>query len=245
VTDIWVLDLARGVRTRLTFGPTLNAEPLWSPDGKWIVYTSDRHGHSELYRKPADGSGPEELLLSDEQIMVGNEWTKDGKYLIYQRGPNGGQELWALPLQGERKPQVLVPRSANSFVGLGSVSPNGRWLTYTSNESGTPEVYVAAFHGQGKWQLSPNGGSQSKWSSDGKQIYYLDPRFNLFSVPVSEAGDALQFGTPQLLVPTWSAPAVFYDVTPDGKKILLDKVSQQVNPTMTVVTNYAAGLRKK
>ena len=244
VTDIWVLDLARGVRTRLTFGPTLNAYPIWSPDGKWIVYTSDRHGHSELYRKPADGSGPEELLLSDEQISVGNNWTKDGKYLIYTRGPGGGQELWALPLAGERKPQLLVPHAANSFVTMGSVSPNGRWITYTSNESGTPEVYVAAFHGQGKWQLSPNGGSQSKWGSDGKQIYYLDPRFNLFSVPLNEAGDALQFGTPQLLVPTWSAPAVFYDVSPDGKKILLDKVSQQVNPTMTVVTNYAAALKR-
>ncbi|HKD86609.1 MAG TPA: protein kinase [Terriglobales bacterium] len=245
VTDIWVLDLARGVRTRLTFGPTMNSFPIWSPDGKWIVYTSDRHGRAEVYRKPSDGSGPEELLLSDGQISVPTNWTRDGKYLIYMRGPSGAQELWALPLEGERKPHILVPHAANSSVFLGSVSPNGRWITYTSNESGAPEVYVAAFQGQGKWQLSPNGGSFSRWSSDGRQIYYLDPRFNLFSVPVTEIGGALQFGTPQLLVPNWSAPSVFYDVTPDGKKILLDKVSQQVNPTMTVVTNYAAALKKK
>jgi Tol biopolymer transport system component len=198
-----------------------------------------------LCRKPADGSGAEELLLSDDQIVVANDWTRDGKYLVYVRGPVGREELWQLPLEGDRKPQLLVPHAANAFVLQGTVSPNGRWLSYTSNESGAAQVYVAGFHGPGKWQLSANGGTQAKWSSDGKQIYYLDTRFNLFSVPVNEVGGALQFGTPQLLVPTWSAPSVFYDVTPDGKKILLDKVSQQVNPTMTVVTNYAAALNKK
>lgn len=243
-SDIWVLDLARGVRTRLTFGPTLNGYPLWSPDGKWIAFTSVRSGHSELRRKAADGSGPEELLLSDEQIVTGSDWSRDGKYLIYSRGPFGSAEIWALPLVGERKPFLLVPHAANAAALLGRVSPDGRWLTYTSTESGTPEVYVAAFRGQGKWQISSNGGHASSWSTDGKELYYLDPRFTLYAVPVTYAGDALQFGTPEKLVSNWSSPNVFYDVAPDGKKILMDRISQQVNQSVTVVTNFAAGLKK-
>jgi Tol biopolymer transport system component len=244
-SDIWVLDVARGVRTRLTFGPIANGSPVWSPDGKWIAYTSDRNGRSSLLRKPSDGSGPEELLLTDDQLVSGSDWTRDGKYLIYSRGSLGGQEIWALPLEGERKPFLLVPHGEHSFATLGHVSPDGRWFTYSSDESGTPEVYVQAFRGQGKWQVSANGGSQSSWSRDGKELYYMDPRFNLFAVPVNNVGGALQFGSPQQLVTTWSAPQVFYDVNPDGKKVLLDRISQQVSQSMTVVTNYTAGIQKK
>src|ERR1039458_1508739 len=244
-SDIWVLDVARGVRTRLTFGPAQNAFPVWSPDGKWIAYTSDRNGHANIYRKLSDGSGPEELLLSDEQIVTPTHWTRDGKYLICDRGPAGSSEIWALPLEGERKPSLVVPHAPNSFTTLGHLSPDGHWLTYTSSESGAPEVYVAGFHGPGKWQVSASGGVQSKWSSDGKELYYMDPRFNLFAVPVKEVDGAMQFGLPQQLVSNWSSPQVFYDVSAGGKKILLDHVSQQVSQSVTVVTNFTAGVKKK
>ena len=243
-SDIWVLDIARGVRTRLTFGPTLNAFPIWSPDGKWIAYTSDRNGRGNIFRKSSDGSGPEELLFSDDQLLTPTDWTHDGKYLIYSRGPVGGTEIWALPLEGERKPWLVAPRTANSFTNFGHVSPDGHWLTYTSNETGAFEAYTTAFRGSGKWELSANGGTQSTWSKDGKEIYYMDPRFNLFAVPVKEVGGALQFGPPQPMVSNWSSPQVFYDVSSDGKKILLDRVSQQVGQSVTVVTNFTAGLKK-
>ncbi|HEV3511641.1 MAG TPA: protein kinase [Candidatus Sulfotelmatobacter sp.] len=243
--DIWVLDLTRGVRTRLTFGPVSNMFPIWSPDGKWIVYTADRNGRSNLCRKRADGSGAEETLLNDEQLVLATDWSQDSKYLVYMRGPVGNTELRALPLQGERKPFVVVPRSENTFTALGRLSPDGRWLAYTSNESGAPQVYVVAFGGgQGKWQVSVNGGMQPEWSKDGKQLYYFDASYNLFAVPVKESGGALQFGAGQQLVTNWSAPQVFYDVSPDGKKILLDRISQQVNQSVTVVTNFASGLKK-
>ncbi len=97
--DIWVLDLSRGVRTRLTFGPVANTSPVWSPDGKWIAYASPRTGRFNLYRKPSDGSGAEELLLTDDQGIDPSDWSHDGKYLIYTRGGPTGQ-TWALPLQG-------------------------------------------------------------------------------------------------------------------------------------------------
>jgi serine/threonine protein kinase/Tol biopolymer transport system component len=239
--DIWSLDLARGVRTRLTFGPVANNTPVWSPDGKWIAYSSLRNSKWAILRKPSDGSGTEELLLSDDQQIIPTDWSHDGKYLIYMRAaPPVQYEVMALPLQGERKPIVLV-----RVGGMGKLSPDGRWLAYMSKESGNLEVYVVPFGGgQGKWQVSASGGLRPSWSGDGKELYYADPVFNVYAVPVKVVGDALQFGTPRGWVTGWSTPPVFfYDVAPGSKKILLDRVSQQVNQSITVVSNFTEGLR--
>ena len=247
--DIWVLDLARGVRTRFTFGPVANQSPVWSPDGKWIAYASGRNGHSEIYRKHSDGSGAEEQLITDDHVLDTDDWSRDGKYLIYSKGMSGSNsEIWALPLESDRKPFMVTPHGAtSSYSSNAGLSPDGRWIAYPSDESGTSEVYVSAFTGgQGKWQISSNGGTQAHWSSDGKQLYFMDITFNLYSVSVKEVGNALQFGVPQRLIATssYSAPQVFYDVSPDGKKILVDRVSQQVGQEITVVTNFTSELKK-
>ena len=248
MNDIWVLDLARGVRTRLTFGPVSNSFPVWSPDGKWIAYTSDRNGHSNLFRKPSDGSGVEELLLTDEHVTLASDWSRDGKYLLYSRGPSGSNwEVWGLPLEGERKPWLIVPHAANSSSGWGNLSPDGRWLAYSSNESGAAQVYVVAFRGgQGKWQVSTGDGMAPQWSRDGKELYYFNSvSRTVFGVPVKESSGALQFGAAQALATNpASQGAAVYDVSPDSKKILLNVVSQQVSQSVTVVTNFAAGLKK-
>ena len=247
--DIWVLDVARGVRTRLTFGPVQNTSPIWSPDGKWIAYNSGRNGRSEIYRKLSDGSGAEELLYSDDLPLLPNDWSHDGKQLLYSRCTPGGHcEMWVLPLEGERKPRLVVSNASISLTTNGHFSPDSHWLAYASDESGAPEVYVVAFSGgQGKWQVSANGGSQPQWSRDGKELYYMDPQFNLFVVAVRDTGGALQFGAAQRLIgtATVSTPVVFYDVSPDNKKILMDRVSQQVNQSVTVVTNFTAELKKQ
>jgi len=241
--DIWVLDLARGVRTRLTFGPVQNTFPVWSPDGKWIAYNSERNGRSNIYRKLSDGSGAEELLLTDDHVKLPDDWSRDGKYLLYSSVTGNESEIWALPLEGERKPFLVLPH--NSILYGAQLSPNGRWLAYSSAESGLLQLYVVPFRGgQGKWQVSPQGGGRAQWSQDGKQLYYMDLTYNLFSVPVGEVGGALQFGAAQQLVSNWSAPEVFFDVTPDGTKILLDRVAQQVGQSVTIVTNFTEGLKK-
>jgi serine/threonine protein kinase len=243
--DIWVLDVNRGVRTRLTFGPVGNTNPIWSPDGKWVLYDADRNGHANLCRKLADGSGSEETLLTDEQIVNPSDWSRDGKYIIYERGSVGDSEIWALPLTGDRKPLRVVTHAANAAATLGHLSPDGRWLAYMSTESGALQVYVIAFQGgQGKWQVSTNGGTAPQWSKDGKQLYYLDPTFNLLMVPVKQVNGALQFGATETVIASLSAPQIFYDVSPDGKKILLDRISQQVSQSVTAVTNFAAALKK-
>jgi serine/threonine protein kinase/Tol biopolymer transport system component len=248
MNDIWVLDTARGVKTRLTFGPVANTDPVWSPDGKWIAYTSDRNGRSNLLRKRADGSGAEELLLTDEAITIASDWSPDGKFLLYSRGPSGSNwEVWGLPLEGERKPWLIVPHAANSRSGMGTLSQDGRWLAYTSDESGSPQVYVVPFRGsQGKWQVSTGDGMAPQWSRDGKDLYYFNTvTRTVFAVPVKEINGALQFGAAQALATNpASQGAAVYDVSPDGKKILLNLVSQQVSQSVTVVTNFAAGLKK-
>jgi WD40 repeat protein len=243
-TDVWVLDLARGVRTRLTFGPVANTAPHWSPDGVWVVYSSPRDGRFGIYRKHSDGSGVEELLASDDRQMLPTDWSRDGKFLLYSRpitGVGPVNQTWSLPLEGDRKPALILERG-----GAANLSPDGRWLAYQSGESGTIQVYVVAFGGgQGKWQISANGGQMPRWSKDGKELFYLDPSFTLFAVPVTAAGGALQFGTPQTVVSNWTAiSAPLYDISPDGKKILLDRVPQQVSQSVTMVTNFTAVLKK-
>ncbi len=181
-------------------------------------------------------------MLTDAVQSILDDWSRDGKYLLYARpistGP--GRQEWALPLVGERKPSLILQRGA-----AGKLSPDGRWLAYESGESGTVQVYVVPFGGgQGKWQVSANGGELPQWSKDGKELYYVDLTFNLLVIPVTNAGGALQFGAAQTLVNTWSAPQVFYDVSPDGKKFLLARVAQQVSQSVTVVTNFTAGLKK-
>jgi eukaryotic-like serine/threonine-protein kinase len=246
--DIWVLDLARGVRTRLTFGPIANAYPVWSPDGRWIAYASVRNGQSNIYRKRSDGSGTEELLLIGPPMRAldsvrPNSWSRDGKELFYTQLLEGGKtEVLALPLEGERKPKLVLERGWQA-----KISPDGRWLAYESLESGLPEVYVEAYGGgQGKWQVS-TGGQQPQWSSDGRQLYYMDLTFNIFSVAVKENNGALQFGAPQMVVSAanWSAPQAFYDVAPDGKRFLFNRIVQQVSQSVTVVTNFAAEAKEQ
>jgi eukaryotic-like serine/threonine-protein kinase len=246
--DVWVLDLARGIRTRLTFGPVANDFPVWSPDGKWIVYGSERSGKNHLYRKLSDGSGMEELLLDDDQALIPGDWSKDGKYILYSRGPffGNGAEIWVLPMDGDRKPFLLVPHSASSYAGAGRISPDGRWLAYASDQSGQTEVYVIAFRGgQGKWQVSQSGGDRPIWAKDGKSLYYADLNFTVFAVPVKPLSDMLQFGSAEQLVSNLASQIFFYDVSPDGKKILLNVISQQVNQSITVVSNWAQELKKK
>lgn len=145
-----------------------------------------------------------------------------------------------LPLTGERKPQVLMQEGSE-----GSLSPDGRWLSYVSRESGTPEVYVTAFGGgQGKWQVSSAGGSLPHWSADGRELFYVDPAFSLFATPVKENGGALQFGAAQLVLSNWSAPQFFFDLSPDSKKVLLARVPQQISQSVSLITNWTAGLKK-
>jgi Tol biopolymer transport system component len=240
--DVWVLDMARGVKTRLTFGPVANTFPIWSPDGKWIAYMSKRGEHYAILRKRSDGSGAEESLLTIDEQIATNCWSSDGKEILYsQILPDGKSTVWSLPLEGDSKPQMVLQQGSHA-----ELSPDSHWLAYQSGESGTAEVYVVAFGGgQGKWQVSANGGMVPRWSKDGKELYFMETSGTIFVVPVKGAGGAPQFGAAQPTVSKWTIIGQpFYDISPDAKKILLDRVPQQVSQSITVVTNFTAGLKR-
>jgi len=236
VPDIWVTDIADGVSSRLTFGPTANNHPVWSPDGKWIAYDSMTKNGTVVNRRPSDG-GAEEQVLSDPKGDVNlDDWSEDGKYLLYDQ-----DGTWALPLGGDHKPfQITTPNDAD--INYPQLSPDSRWMLYQSNESGRLEVYVVPFGGgRGKWQISNSGGIWPRWRRDGREIFFSTLDGVLTSVPVTDAGGQLQVGAAR---PLFRLPASAYDIAPDGQKFLLNVVGDQNTKPITLVTNWTAEMKK-
>jgi len=242
--DIFVLDLARGVRTRLTFGPVANTTPRWSHDGKWIYYAGFRNGRDSIFRKLSDGSSAEESVFSGDHDVVPSACSPDGTTLLFTEFANGKFSLWALPLTGSGKPSKVIENGEYA-----SFSPDGRYVAYESNESGRWEVYAVPFGDRkGKWQVSSNEAALPVWSGDGKEVYYVDvvgTGFSLVSVPVKEQGNGLQFGAPQTLISKMNLGGIpFFDVSRDGKRFLVPRNSQQGTQSVTLVTNFTEGLKK-
>lgn len=240
--DIYVLDLVRGVRSRLTFGPLTNESPHWSHDGKWIYYASLRDGRYSLFRKLADGSSAEESIFASDQNVFPTDCSPDGKTLLIRQASANKSSIWALPLAEPRKPSQIVEDGADA-----SFSPDGRYVVYDSNQSGSWQVYVVPFGDRkGKWQVSPDMGSGPLWSRDGKELYYVTPSnsFSLISVPVKEQGEGLQFGAAQTLVSKMGSANRYNDVSSDGKRILVSRLSQRGNQSVMLVTNFTEGLKK-
>ena len=243
--DILVLDLVRGVRTRLTFGPVANNSPRWSHDGRWIYFSSLRNGRYVLFRRLADGSGAEEKLFASDHDVFPTDISSDGKTALLDESLDHNKtSVWALPLLGPGKAQKMIEDG-----GFASFSPDGRYVAYHSSESGQIQVYVVPYGDRkGKWQVTSKTGGLPKWSSDGKELYYVEltnGAFSIVAVPVKEQGDQLQFGSPQTLVSKMNVASIpFFDVSPDGKKILVSRLSQQGNQSVTLVTNFAEGANK-
>ena len=174
--DIWLLDLERdGLPTRFTFDAAADVVPVWSPDGSRVAFSSSRQGNLDLYQKASSGAGAEELLLADDGNSIPTSWSPDGRFLLYSR-VGLQSDIWVLPLFGDRKPFPFVQMPANQ--GNARFSPDGRWIVYTSIESGRTEVYVAPFSSSGgapagKRQISTGGGTQPNWRQDGREIVYL------------------------------------------------------------------------
>jgi serine/threonine protein kinase/Tol biopolymer transport system component len=248
--DIWILDVARGTSTRFTFDPARDDYPAWSPDGKYIAFSSNRGGQSDLYIKPADGSGEEKLLLKTDEPKIVERWTRDGRFLLFDsRGPKTAFDIWALPFPGEAKPVSLLQTQFSEDSSR--VSPDGRWLAYDSDESGTYEIYVRPFTpeapaGTGaKWLVSKGTGIYPIWRPDGKELFYVTLAGQVMSVDI-DAGKGFQADTPKRIftAPSTGLPAG-WDLSPDGKRFLF-AAPPNTGRTIpyTVVLNWAAGLKK-
>ncbi|MCI0613111.1 hypothetical protein L0244_08990, partial [bacterium] len=172
-SDLWMVELSRGIFSRFTFDPANDFRSSWSPDGSQIVFSSTRNGRLEAFQKPSSG-GSENVLISSESEVLPDDWSRDGRYILYEVfDPKTKSDLLILPMLGDRKP---IPYIGTEFFEVhGQFSPNGKWVAYVSNESGRPEVYVTTFPSSagGKWQISTDGGDHPQWRRDGKELYYI------------------------------------------------------------------------
>ena len=233
--DIWLYDIARQAKSRLTFDDANDTAPVWSPDGKRIAFGSGRTGAGDIYVRSAGGGSAAELLYTSEHIDSPEDWSPDGAYIAFDKG-TGNNDLWILPLDGEEEAFPLIESEFD--VGYARFSPDGRWIAYISNESGRFELYVTRFpSGEGKWQLSIDGADWLiDWRQDGRELYYLDLEGDLFAVEVT-LGDDLVAEIPRQLFPTradrsWAATA-------NGREFIIGTpVSEISDLTTTLIVNW-------
>ena len=252
--DIWLIDLVRGFRTRFTFDSTEELTAIWSPDGSRIVFNSRRKGHLDLYQKSTTGADSEEPLLQDDMDKFPSSWSPDGRFLIYF-GYTPVPRLFVLPLSGDRKPFPLL--NTKSIEQYAKFSPNGRWVAYSSDESGRQEVYVVPFSGPGgKWQISTNGGRFPRWNQDGTEIFYLDLSNRMMVASVDGKGQNFQVGPvrPSFTGPIGTAVVGInsiggfrypFDVSADGQRFLINSYPHAAGSApITMVLNWTVGVKK-
>ncbi len=261
--DIWLFDISRKIKTRFTFDASVDEYPVWSPDGKRITFHSDRRGHYDLYEKTASGAGADALLFESASQKFPTSWSSDGRFLLFSSvDPNSGYYLSILPVEqnGDAQERKAFPFFRSQFsVQYGAFSPDMRWISYVSNESGTNELYIRPFHDprgapsgnqEGKWQVSANGvdpNAYSHWSRDGKQLYYQSIDGKLFSVEITAQGSTLSVGNAvQLFALNLKGTVLFQDVTADGQRFLfISSVGGASTEPVSLITNWDAQLKKK
>jgi Tol biopolymer transport system component len=238
-SDVWVFEVARAVSTRLHSDATDENNPVWSPDGTKIIYRSDRKGPPDIYEIAVGVPGSERPLLEQVGVQQPEDLSKDGRYLAYLNQEQSGLwNIWLLPLQGGAHG---APWQSSRFNETSPrFSPDGRWIAFESNESGTPEIYAALTEGgREKRRISPAGGRQPRWRADGKEIYYVAPDGYVVAVPMIP-GARLDAGSPTPLFRV--EPEIQnYDVSSDGSRFLvsapLDKIGES---PIRVIVNWPA-----
>ncbi len=197
-----------------------------------------------MYQKASSGAGGEQVLLKSPLLKYPGDWSRDGRFLIYEQiDPKTKNDIWILPLSGDQKP---FPYLQSQFTERWpKLSPDGRWLAYTSDETGRNEVYVQTFPAPGsKYQVSANGGGRPVWSRDGKELFYLAEDRKLMAVEVT-TGSRFEAGAPKSLFEVRTGPTSRYDVSPDGRRFLVISAQDAASAQpMTVVVNWHAGVKK-
>ncbi|HTM57137.1 MAG TPA: protein kinase, partial [Candidatus Udaeobacter sp.] len=242
-TDIWLADLERRAVTRFTYGPAVSEEPRWSPDGSRIIFRSNRNGPYDFFIKPSNGSGQEELFYhSNVMFKEPDSWSDDGAYIVMsQLDPETGWDLWVIPTQGDHtaRPYLRTRFTERS----GTISPDGHWMCYTSDESGPVELYVQSFPTPGnKVQITNGGGGSGGWSRDGKKFYY--PMKDQYMVADVLPGPEFRLGPPRLFGKQ-DDKAVYGTADRSLTKFAALMPVEDAQPgSITVILNWTAALKK-
>jgi Tol biopolymer transport system component len=261
--DIWLWDFARDALTRLTFGGSVAWVPVWTPDGRQILYSSNRAGSFNLYRRNADGSGADERLTTSTNAQVPNSVTPDGATILgaeaqattgwnvvtFTAAPREASSGSAAPLALFRSDEV-VATPYREFAA--NISPDGRFFAYQSYESGRSEIYVRPYPGVnlGRWQVSTEGGIVPVWARNGRELFFLDASDRLMAVPVQTAdGRFTQGRAARVLDTAYLGDFYSYDVSPDGQRFLVIKGSGTPNQdaaasgSIDVILHWVDGLK--
>jgi Tol biopolymer transport system component len=260
---LWVLDMTRGPVSRVTSDASHNFMPRWAPDGRLIVFASNRgSGVFNLYRTAASGTTKEEQIRTAETEQTPSSWSFDGRFIVYENAdPTTRSDVWVLPVTGDTEP-ILFLRTAFS-EGQGHLSPDGRWMAYTSNETGRNQIYVQPFPPSGqKWTISTDGGVQPRWRRDGKELFYLteDASTEAKWVMVSDVlaeGATFRPGVPRPMFKTQlnsgrhdipigpTTTSDSYAVSADGKRLIgLVQAGRLSEEPITVLVNFAAAFKR-
>jgi hypothetical protein len=247
-SDVWLFGLARPTASRLTQAPRFNGMPVWSPDGKRIAFDSGREGVQRVYQRVVEG-GADELVngpIGDPPALtMPEDWSPDGRFLV-ERVVAGNDNLWIQPLFGDKKVYQFTPGAVHQHGAR--ISPDGKWISYASNDSGRFEVYVQSFPMPGgKVQVSINGGERPAWSRDGKELYFTSPEGKVMASAV-RAGSRFEVGEPVALFDV-GTPESFsfnnsFDVTRDGRFLIPVRPERAEQTALTVLVNWTAGLKK-
>jgi eukaryotic-like serine/threonine-protein kinase len=252
--DVVLID--EGRITRFTFDAALERYPIWSPDGGSIVFDSDRHKGRHLFS--SSNPGAEELVLETPQAKTANDWSPDGRHILFQSNdPKSGIDLWVWPRDPNRKPYVFLQTGFNERRA--SFSPDGRWVIYLSNQSGSYEVWVRPFiepgasasgaranESRNAWQISTKGGIQPRWNPNGQEVHYIAPDGNLMAVPIKVAGSTLQPGPavalfqPRVMGLDEVDAGLQYDIASDGRFLLNSEIDD--SSPITVIVNWTPPL---
>ena len=251
LADIWTFDLVRRVPTRLTFEPENEVHPIWSPDDQSIVYGSAQpNGAFDLYRKSSTGAGAPERIYTSAALKFPMDWSADGKTIVFQSNDPFQRNNWdiiALSVDKGTAANVIASRFNEDAPQL---SPDGHWLAYLSDLSGSLNLYIEPFPPTGaKYQVSTGGGFQPRWRRDGKELFYRTSDDRLVSVTVNATSQGLQISTPTPLFQIRLAAAAGsggfqYDISPDGQKFLMNVSKIEGVKPITLVTNWTAELKR-
>ena len=252
-----MVDVERDAWSRFTFLAGSTLFPVWSPDGRQLVFGAG--SPSNLYRKEASGAGTEQRVTESANTHWPTDWSRDGRLVLYYEIAKDTQrDVWVLPVGPDGKPEAGAPPQLqakarpylrtryNEYQARFSPEPSPRWVAYTSDESGRDEVYVQAFpEPRGKFQISTGGGKFPEWSPDGRELYYVSPDQKLMAAGLKLGADSLLPSTPRELfaLPPGAGTLQTYALAPDGKRFLVRTPAGGSQP-LEVVVNWSALLKQ-